>query len=255
MTRSICRTSGVVTFLVFLCCVIAAAAASIYWISERLDHLVTVVTSHYDQFAPTITIRNGRASISEEQPYFIGGGPIEGVALVIDTRPEERNNVREYLRQVQNGAVLAEDRILIKNGKQTRTISLKGIPDMVLNAAFLEALAKKYRPFAIKTLTAAALIYFFLAKLFQALIFALIPLIVARSPSTMVTYGESFKLAVFALIPPIALDVLLDQTTIDLTAEWALYVILYVAVLVLAAFDLRKSPEPGAGRHDAPITP
>jgi len=244
-----------VTFLVFLCCVAAAAAALVFWASERLDHLVTVVTAHYDQLVPTLTIRSGRASITQEQPYYIGGGPIEGLVLVIDTRPEERERVGKYLEKADTGAVLAEDRLVVKNGHQIRKISLKGLPDLVLNAASLEALATRYKPVAIKVLTAAAIVYFFLAKLFQALIFALIPFVVARSRSTLLTYGEAFKIAVFALIPPVALDVALDQANLDTTAEWSLYVIVYVIVLVLAALDLVKSPAPGTGRPDAPIAP
>lgn len=255
LTRSICRTSGVVTSLVFLCCVAAAAAASVFWASERLDYLVGIVTAHYDKVVPTISIRNGRASITQEQPYFLGGGPIEGIVLVIDTRPGERDHVQKYLEKAANGAVLAEDRVVVKNGEQIRTISLKKMPDLVLNAAFFEALATKYRPLAIKVLAASALVYFFVAKLFQVLIFALIPLVIASSRKTPLTYGEACRLAVFALIPPIALDVALDFTEVGLQAEWVLYVLLYVVVLVLATRNLMKSPAPSAGRFDAPITP
>lgn len=255
VARSISRTSGVLTFLVLLCCVAAAATAFVFWASESLDRFVGVVTSHYDQFAPTITFRNGRASITQEQPYYIGGGPMDGLVLVIDTRPGERDHVRKHLDRASNGAVLAEDRLIVKNANQIRIISLKKVPDMVLNAAFIEGMVKRYRPVVIKALVASALVYFFVVKLFQALVFALIPLIIAGIRKAAVTYGEAFKVAVFALIPPVALDVALDFTDIDLQAEWVLYVIVYVVVLVLAARDLIKSPATGMGRPDAPIAP
>jgi hypothetical protein len=116
-------------------------------------------------------------------------------------------------------------------------------------------MAKRYRPVVIKALSVSALVYFFVVKLFQALIFALIPLIIARSRRAVVTYGEAFKIAVFALIPPIALDVALDFADFDIRAEWVFYAIVYVVVLVLATRDLMKSPAPGMGRADAPIAP
>ena len=51
-----------------------------------------------------------------------------------------------YLRNAEAGLVLTQDAVVTKNNGQIRIIPLKGMPDMVLNAAMLRDIADKYLP-------------------------------------------------------------------------------------------------------------
>jgi hypothetical protein len=68
------------------------------------------------------------------------------------------------------------------------------------------------------------------------------------------TYGEAFKLATFAMIPPVLLSLVGDYTGMSLKSSVIAYFALYVLLLVLAVTDLVKTPSPRA-HPSSPITP
>jgi len=195
----------------------------------------------YDDIFPEITIRNGKASITKQQPYLIDKIDEKYFTIIIDTRDGKQGEAMNYLKNPEAGLVLTQDAVVTKNNGQIRIIPLKGMPDMVLNAAMLRDIADKYLPLVKPAIAMGVTIYFAIVKPIQMLILALIPFLWARSTKTAVTYGQGVKLSVFGMAPPVLLEVICAFTGMRIPGWFYIYFALYVGLMVLAARDLVKS--------------
>jgi hypothetical protein len=245
ITLSIIRTPTVAAFAVMgACVVLSAIGATSYW-TPRVEKLVQHVVTSYDDVMPEITIRNGKASIRKQQPYFVDGLDDESVTVVIDTRDTKLPDALAYLKQTDFGLVLTQNALILKSNDGIRMFSLKDVPDMVLNSASIQELAAQYLPTLFRVAAVLTAVYFLLVKLFQAILLALVPLLWARHWSVSLTYGESFKIAAFAMVPPVALDLFQRFTGTQIPASFFVYFGFYVALLILAgrAVVLSSLPE------------
>lgn len=239
VTPSIIRTPTVAAFAVIgACIVLSAVGATSYW-SPRVERLVQHVVTAYDDVMPEITIRNGKASIRKPQPYFVDR--FDDLTVVIDTRDTKLPDAVAYLKETEFGLVLTQSAVLLKSSEGIRMFSLKGLPDMVLNSATIQELAEHYLPMLVRVGAILAAVYFLVVKLFQAMILALVPLFWARHWSVLLTYGESFKIAAFAMVPPVLLDLFQLFTGAEIPASFYVYFGLYVALLVLAGREVVQS--------------
>ena len=241
--RSICRIPAIAVVLVLAC-----AGLSVWglfsWFWPKVGTVLEHVVGTYDAVLPEITIRDGKVSIREQQPHFIDTGE-KDLVVVVDTRENKQKDALDYLKDVSTGAVLARDSVFTKSQGQIRIIPLKGIPDLVVNSRNLRALLDEYLPTVTWLFILVVILYFLIVKPLQALIFALLPQVAARSYSVALTYGEAIKLSAVAMVPPVTLDLFLDLSGIGIPMAFIIYFGLYIALLILAVRDLvHSSPLP-----------
>jgi hypothetical protein len=238
--RSIAKSSAWVTFLVLVAC-IALSAVSLLWLSiPAIDSLLGRLVEKYDERLPEITLKDGHASIRGKQPFVVDLGGEKDVALVIDTREGKEKEALEHLKVVEVGTVLTRNSIVVKSQGEVRTISLSGLPDMVVNGGTIQEAIAHYRPTVLMAGAALVFLYYCFAKSLQVLLFGLIPYFAARVYSIPLTYGESLKIATMAMVPVVLLFVVLNMGGLDLPAASVVYFALYVGLLVLAARDLKQ---------------
>ncbi len=257
ITRSIYRTPTLLVILAFLGCVVASSVGFLGFLSNyapRVEHWIDNIISRYDAYVPEIEIHQGKAKINRKQPYFVDtGDPKEGV-IVIDTTVESVGEGIKYLKDVENGFVLTRTALLIKSNHQIRIISLDKFPDMDIKGDSLRVWKNRYFPMLVPTPVfwsnmgsamyfLGASFYFVCAKLFQVLLFSLVPLFLGKSYSVALTYGEGLKIAVFGLVPPVVVDFFLGMVGSWSWWTFGLYVVIYLAALVLAVMDLANNPD------------
>ncbi len=248
VTISIIRASVILVILILVVCI----GLSAYITSSMVTPIVDTVVDHgirmYDDIFPEITIRNGKASITKQQPYLIDKLDERYFTIIIDTRDGKQGEAMNYLKNAESGLVLTQDSLVTKNNGQIRIIPLKGMPDIVLNAAMLRDIADKYLPLVKPAIAIGATIYFVIVKPIQMLILALIPFLWARSTNTAVSYGQAVKLSVFGMAPPVLVEAICAFTGTRIPGWFYIYFALYAGLMVLAARDLvkilRASPEP-----------
>ena len=238
--RSICKLPAIAVVLILLVCAGLSAWGLYSWVWPKVGTVLEYVVGTYDALLPEITIRDGQASIREQQPHFIDTGDKDLVA-VVDTRENKQKDALDYLKDVSTGAVLTRDSVVTKSQGQIRIIPLKGIPDLVVNSRNLRAFLDEYLPTVTRIFILVVLLYFLIVKPLQALIFALLPHVVARSYSTALTYGEAIKLSAVAMVPPVTLDLFLDLSGIGIPMAFIVYFGLYIGLLILAVRDLVHS--------------
>lgn len=238
--RAIAKSPAWISFLVLFAC-IALSAGSLLWVAvPALDSLLAKVAEKYDERLPEITLKDGHASIRGKQPFVVDLGDEKDVALVIDTREGTEKEALERLKSVQVGAVLTRNSIVAKSQGEVRIISIAGLPDMVINGGTIQEAIEHYRPTALMAGAVLVFLYFCFAKLVQALFFGLIPYFGARVYAIPLTYGESLKIAIMAMLPIVLLLCLIDVAGIHLPAGSVAYFAVYVGLLVLAVRDLKQ---------------
>ena len=241
VTISIIRAPAILVILILVVCIGLSAYITSSKLTPAIDKVVDYGIRKYDDIFPEITIRNGKASITKQQPYLIDAIDEKYFTIIIDTRDGKQGEAVNYLKKVEAGLVLTQDAIVTKNNGQVRIIPLKGMPDMVLNAAMLRDIADKYIPLIKPVIAMAATIYFAIVKTVQMLIFALIPFLWARRSKIPVTYGQAVKLSVFGMAAPVLLGAVSAYSEIKISGWFYIYFGLYAGLMALAARDLVNS--------------
>lgn len=242
MARSICRMPLILVIVILALCVGLSTWGLMSSASKAIKSFVDEAAAKYDVLFPEITVKNGLASIREQQPYHIDlFGDNEAkkeVVLVVDTREGKENEAMDYLKETQSGAVLTRKTLIFKNRHQIRVIPLKDMPDTVVNSATIRELSSKYVPTLIQWAVITVLVYFFLAKPAQALLLAMIPYFAARAYEVDTTYGQSLKIAIVAMPVPVILDLLANLLHLRISAAFVLYFVIYLGVILLITRDL-----------------
>ena len=241
LTVSIIRTPVLLIVLILAACIGLSAFATTSIVTPVVDTVVDYGIRMYDDIFPEIRIRNGKASITKQQPYLIDQIDEKYFTIIIDTRDGKQGEAENYLKNAEAGLVLTQDAVVTKNNGQVRVIPLKGMPDIVLNSSMLRDIADQYLPFVKPAIAIGATIYFVIVKPIQMLILALIPFLWARSAKTPITYGQAVKLSVFGMVPPVLLEVISAFSGTLIPGWFYIYFVLYAGLMVLAARDLVKS--------------
>ncbi len=251
ITRSMTRTHGLVAGLIVVVCIGVSSWGLMSALVPKADRVLHSLAEHYDTYLPEIKIKNGQASIRGEQPFRLDALEKEGVFVAIDTREVKLKEALNYLKDAKNGVVLTRDSLVVKNEGQVRILPLKDFPDLTLNSAEIQALIQRYLPMVVQWVWIVVITYFLFAKPIQLLILGMIPFFGARSYSVDLTYGDALKIASFAMVPPVLLDVLLNMSGASLTGSFVLYFAVYIGLLIIGVWDLVKSARSAGFRDDA----
>ncbi|MCX5862329.1 MAG: DUF1189 family protein [Deltaproteobacteria bacterium] len=238
VARSICTMRGGVLVTVILSCVAVSVLSVVLSVFPKVEKLLTTAAGKYDAIFPEITIHNGHASIRERQPHFLEDFGENELVWVIDTRDGSQNEAANYLKGAKSGAVLTGGTVIIKNDGEIRIISLKDVPDMVLNSENIKSTIEELLPQLTRWGIIVIAIYFTMVKTIQAIVLALIPYWGARYYSVPMTYAEAVKIAVVGMIPPVLLDFVNDLFGAGISTSVFVYFISYVAVMVVASMNL-----------------
>jgi hypothetical protein len=254
MTRSLSKIPAIVAALIFLFCVCLSTWNILSLYKPKVDKVVDQTIGQYDTVLPEIMIKKGKASIKEEQPFFLNDDTKKGPIIVIDTRPGAQKELMARAIDSKKFVALTQDFLIVKDERQYRTLPLKGIPDVTVNAELIEKLKNQFYPATVAAVTIIIGIYYLFAKLIQILILALPFYWLTQRTAVPLTYGQSFKITTFALIIPVIVDMYLSRLTIGTAVSWSAYLVVYLAVLGIAYWDYTNAP-PGQLDRQAPINP
>ncbi len=172
-----------------------------------------------------VTVDKGEASSNATEPYII---PAEGVAkeallgstmdnlFVIDTKNEFNKKTFESYKTF---ALLTKNEIVIQSNKGQISIrDLSGAPNIVVSEGVLLAWVEKIRtslsvfvPAGI-ALTFVVIMAGFILYLVPLLLFALIPFFLAWVKKIPLTYGDAYKISMYAVVPGLLLKTILNAS-------------------------------------------
>jgi hypothetical protein len=204
-----------------------------------LRDLARRVDPYLDQI-PTVTIRNGQASADVPQPWVKRFERENGYnwVLIIDTTGQ-----RTDFEPDEMGLFVQRTQLIMKSPGQRREASLAQVPDMVVGPKTARAAIAKLMRQAPFYIGAALLIWFFLAKLMQALLLVLAAQIGSARRKRPLGFGALFSVAVHALAPAVLLDCVSDFLPFSIPHFWLVYLAIGVTYAILGARAASAEPD------------
>lgn len=188
-----------------------------------------------------ITLEKGEASANVPMPYIVPvrvDAPTSGGMknlLVIDTTHDfDKKTFDEY----KTYALLTKTDIVTSSASGQITIqTLKGAPALTVSQQTLLSLIEKVRQ-SLWLIVALAIVLAFvlfmlgyLLYLVALFLFALVPYVIAWVRKTPLTYGEAYKMSLYAIVPALAVKTLLNLFGLFFLPS---YLALLVFMLVIA---------------------
>src|SRR6185369_1156164 len=196
------------------------------------------------QQIPPITIINGHASTNVPLPYFIKD-PKTGESLaLIDTRDNsEAGNTSVPL-------VLTETKLITnKSATETRIYDLSSVGNFSVDQTRVEGWLGTARQWFFPALYPLGVLFSFIFRGIQVLIYALIGLLFARMLNANLDYQTLMRLAAISITPVLVLNLLLEFVPVHIPGWLLLGIIIELGYLF---FAVKVNAEPGVPEYQPP---
>ncbi|MCW3085212.1 MAG: hypothetical protein JWP12_2578 [Bacteroidetes bacterium] len=184
---------------------------------------------------PVVTIKNGLASFDKPSPYIIRDDATGKDMFIFDTSGKYTSLAGTDAQFLLTGTHV----VYIENKMQTKEYSLSKIDDFTLTHEKIyswAAIGNFLCIFLYIVIVPAILAY----RSFQALIYALIGLIIQSILQTQYPFQTIYRLTILAITPAFVLSKILDLFGIDFTGWWLLCIVISIAYLY---FGLKATKE------------
>lgn len=154
---------------------------------------------------PAVKIKNGVLSTDVQTPYFIKN-PDDGTPLaVIDTTGQYTS-----LDQTPATVLITKNKVIAKNRTETRIYDLSTVESFEIDRARVEGWLSTAKQWLILVVYPFAVLFGFIFRAVQILIYALIGMAFASMLHTSLNYQTLMRLAAVAITPVLVLDLLLE---------------------------------------------
>ena len=208
---------GIAALYLFILLAIALIPDLVH-LNDRISRFLRDDGPQIVEQIPTITIRNGIASIDKPVPHVIREPDTGMVFGIIDTSGEIIS-----LENREADILLTKTQLIVRDKNQKVSIyELSGFKDMQFDKHDAHGLLNSISKWVVYALYPVILLISFVFRLLQATLYAAIGLLFAKRLKVDLTYQELLRIAVIALTPAIILSALFDWLTYALLFEWFL---------------------------------
>jgi hypothetical protein len=187
---------------------------------------------------PAITISKGQVSTDVTTPYFIKDPKSGATIAIIDTSGQYKT-----LDETDAKLLLTKSKVIIsKSATETQTYDLSGVQSFYLDRARVESwLVTISRWFGL-VLYPLAVIFSFIFRAIQMLIYALIGLLFAQILHAKLDFKTLMRLAAIAITPVLVLDLLFEFVPVHIP-RWSLLGIVIALGYLFFAVKVNAEPE------------
>lgn len=150
---------------------------------------------------PAITITDGEVSTDVDTPYFIKD-PEKGKVLAIIDLTGKYSSLEDNPADM----LLTKHQVFTRNNYEVRTYDLKNVKSFKLDANRVQGWLEIARTWLVPVLYPCVLLFSFVYRIVQALIYGLCGLIIAKIVKAELKYLTLLRLAVIAVTPAIILE-------------------------------------------------
>src|SRR6266850_121192 len=179
---------------------------------------------------PAITISKGQVSTDVTTPYFIKDPKTGTDIAVIDT-------TGTYTSLENTGAkfLLTKSKLIMsKSATETQTYDLSGVQSFYVDRSRVEGWLVAAKRWFVPVLYPLAVIFSFIFRAIQLLIYALIGLLFARMLHANLSYKTLMRLSAIAITPVLVLDLVLEFVPIHIPRWSLLGIVIALAYLFFA---------------------
>ncbi len=206
---------------------------SICWVLLAVQ-IQRVVNVHYEEFStkfypqiPEMTIKNGELTTPEKRPYLIKDPKKDAVVAIIDT-----SGKYQTLDKSSAEILVTKHAIFYQNkSKLGRSHEFDSDLNLEIKPVQLESKLKIIFNWMWILVFPVFILVSFTYRIVQSALYAIIGEIFAHILKIPLTYGEIFKISIFAITPAIIIGTLLDWFSISFPHMWLFYFILSMGYL------------------------
>jgi len=204
----------------------------------RLGRFVDIESKKVTEQIPAITISHGKVSTDVPTPYYIRE-PNQGTPFaIIDTTGES-----EILDTAPtNILLLTKSKLIMRNERETRSFDLSKVENFYVDRARVEGWLATARTWFVPLAYPLALLFSFVFRAIQILIYAAIGLLFAHLLKTSLSYKTLLRLAAVAITPVLVLDLILEFTPGRLPL-WSLLGLAIGLAYLFYAVKVNSEPE------------
>lgn len=237
------RGTGLLYLLVLLAACWAALAFKLYAGIATFAR----ATRPLAEKLPPITIRQGVAEVSEPQPYTIHDPRTGRPAIIIDTTGQVT-----ALEDTGATVLLTRTRLIPRNGEASE-IALSRLPDFYVDGPIATKWLDWARRWLALTAYPFALLFSYLYRILQALLYAAIGLAFAAIVRGELSFQAAMRLAVVATTPAIILNTIVLLIGLTIPFWWPICFVMAMGYLYLG---VKATFEPtGGGIPTSPDIP
>jgi Protein of unknown function (DUF1189) len=212
---------------------------SVIKMQRELSNFVDNDSPSMTKQIPAVKIRNGVVSTDVQTPYYINSP--EGIPLVlIDTTGQHKT-----LEQTPAMMLVTKTTVVAKNNRETRIYDLRPVESFDIDRARVEGWLSSAKTWFIPAFYPLAILFSFIFRAIQILIYALIGMAFASVLHTKLEYKTLMRLAAVAITPVLVLNHLLEFSPVKIP----LWTILGIGVGLAYLFFAVKS---NTGTEPAP---
>ena len=175
-------------------------------------------TNDFEKTAPEFKLENGNLEVFAQMPYIIEKD--DESLFIIDTSGKTNESI---LQNYTNGILFTNNKIYYKNNSiEKREYDLSQFNGITINKEiFLKWL--EYSKWFLAIMLVFGLIYFFITKLFIALIWGVAGKIIFKIKKISLPYSSAFKMCIHALTVPIIIQILKGWFLPNIGYFWIIY--------------------------------
>lgn len=235
------RFSRSFVYLLLLFLIIYCVNGTRTFIATRIG--VDELAASLSTSIPEFRLEDGEFSFEGEMPYYISSSTDE--AFVIDTTGQLSESV---LKDVSSGMLITKNMLYVKRSEiETREFSLTELKGITLTKSkVLEFLPKL--SWIVFIFIAFGFIFVLGWKLLNAVILALVGLIISAVMKRRLKYGNLLNISIYALTLPMLIQLAVNLYGYPIPNFWLIYwgiSILYVSMAVKSSKDEPEQPEAG----------
>lgn len=200
----------------------------------------------FTQQIPRITIRKGEVSTDVTNPYFIkadDGKPL----VIIDTTGQYQS-----LDDTEAFVLLTKNKVIARDERQTRIYDLSSVDSFDFDRTRAESWLQTARTCLVPVVFPLAVLFSFIFRAIQILIYAAIGLLFARMLNANLSYLTLMRLAAVALTPVLLLSLLLEFLPFAVPGRWLIGILIGLGYLFFAVRSNAGSAVPSANEWTPP---
>lgn len=202
-------------------------------VMELQTNLTTFFNTEAPRFVkqlPTITITDGKASITKPQPYYIKDEKTGKPVAIIDTTGKIKS-----LKGSPASLLITRTSVIVKmDADETRTFDLSDIKSLVVDRRAVYDWMDSFQDWSAFIFYPIALVFSFLYHLVEMIFYAAVGLMFARSLQANLRFRAVVRLAVIAMTPSVVLGVLIAVAGLSVPYWWYVSLVISVAYVYFA---------------------
>jgi Protein of unknown function (DUF1189) len=231
-------------YLVFLLAI--CWAVQIIKVQFGITHFAKQEGTNLVKQIPGITISDGEVSTGVQTPYFIKDEKGDVVAII------DLTGQYTSLENTTAKMLLTRNHLLVaSSGSETRDINLKNVRSFHMNQARAQGWLNLVQGWFAIVLYLFGLLFIFIYRAIQALIYALFGMVFARMMKVTLSYLTLLRLAIVAVTPAIILNLLHSVMGLH-TPLWG--PVCFLIAMGYLVFAIKSNSAPKVATPEQPAT-